>query len=168
MRLDAVLAAVADGTWRGDADTALAAARGAVRAAQGQAFRANQVSFYGDLADRALHATLAGAAARPETLATTPAAVGSFLGNLVAVAIDHVVARDLTAHLGRGSLAGAARTVALRRELVQRARQVATDQRVASALAAAAHDPRGSWAALLARVWEVGATIPPAAGGGAG
>src|SRR5688572_15283427 len=56
-RVEVLLSTVDIGHWRPDIDEALAAARQAVAAAQQAAFSAGRTSFYGDLADRALHAT---------------------------------------------------------------------------------------------------------------
>jgi hypothetical protein len=164
-RLRVLLLTVDAGAWREDVDAALDAARNAVNTAQRDALNANQASFFGDLADRALHATLAGGVMRPHTLATTQATLSSFISNLVGVAIDHVVSRDITAHLGRNNVSTATQTLALRRKLVQHARQIADDQRVVSELAAAADEPLAKWQALITYVWDVGSTIPSSASG---
>jgi hypothetical protein len=161
-RLDSLLGAIGDTTRDRGLDAAAEASRDAVRAARAQAEQAGSVSFYGDLADRALHVTITRAAQHPEQVSTIGATLRNFLGNLVAGAIDHVVSRDLSAHLGGRRLASAGDAIALRRELTARARSIADDDRLAPALSAAAAAPREEWGRVMARAWEIGATPPRA------
>ncbi len=165
-RVEAVLDTARAGEWQSGNDAALAAARAAVRSAQTRALGAGLASFYGDLADRAVHTSIAGAARDPNTLATPPQVLGTFLSNLVAIAIEHVVSRDITAHVGGRGITNVASALGLKRQLVERARAVASDARLAEALYAAADRPQEVWPALVARVWRLGAALP--AGGETG
>lgn len=160
-RVESLLQGAAGGEWRGDPDAALGVAREAIRAAQATALGAGHTSFYGDLADRAIHATFLRAARQPEAIDTPNRAIGTFLGNLLGIAIDHVISRDLSAHLGGGRLSTATDSLALRRDLAQRAQSVASDARVSDALAAAAAAPRERWPAAVSLAWGVGAEVPP-------
>jgi hypothetical protein len=166
-RVETLLHAAQAGNWRSGTEAALTVARNAVRTAQAAAIRAGHASFFGDLADRAVHSTLAGAWRDPLSLTTPRAALGTFLRNLIAIAIDHVVSRDLTAHLGRQRIPTASEALTLRQSLVEQARAVATDPRVSEALDAAASLPREHWGNVVRQAWEIGAT-PAAEGAGQG
>ncbi len=164
-RVEAVLDASRTAIRRGETEDALAAARQAVQAAQHASVQAGLASFYGDLADRAIHATLVGASRAPNTMDTPLSALGAFLSNLVASAIDHVVSRDLTAHIGGPRIRTASEGLALRRALVERARQIAASEQFSATVGEAASSPRQHWARLVTEVWKVGAT-PPSEGKG--
>jgi hypothetical protein len=166
-RIETLLHTAQAGNWRGGTEAALTAARNAIRTAKAAAIGAGHASFIGDLADRAVHATLAGASRDPSSLTTPRAVLGTFLQNLIAIAIDHVVSRDLTAHLGKQKLPTASGALTLRRILVEQARTIATDLRVSAALDAAASLPRERWDDVVRRAWEVGAT-PAGQGAGQG
>jgi hypothetical protein len=92
---------------------------------------------------------------------TSRAALSTFLRNLIAVSIDHVVSRDLTAHLSGQRIANAAEALAFRRTLIEHARAVAGDVRLSAAMDAAASSPRQHWAEIVRQAWEIGATPPP-------
>lgn len=158
-RVEALLRATEQGDWRGGTEAALAAARAAVADARASALREGEASFYGDLADRAVHSTLVAGVRSPATLATAPAALTAFLGQLVSTAVDHLVARDLSQHLGRGRVTGAAEATALRRALVQQAHGLVQDERFAPAVEAAAAAPRQAWAEAVTAVWRGGTRI---------
>ena len=157
-RVETLLHVTEVGDWRGGTEAALTVAREAVRTAQARALRSGHTSFFGDLADRAMHTTLANAARDPNSLSTPRAALSTFLRNLTASAIDHVISRDLTAHLGGPRLSSATETLALRRTLAEQARAVATDARLSEALDAVVSAPRDRWADVVRRVWVIGAT----------
>jgi hypothetical protein len=166
-RVETLLQMAERGDWRQSAEAALATAREAIRTAQTRALSSGYTSFFGDLADRALHTTFAHAARDPNSLSTPRAALSAFLRHLTACAIDHVVSRDLTAHLGGPRLASTSEAFAMRRTLTEQARTVATDPRVSEAVDAAAQAPRERWADVVRQVWALGAT-PPARDAGQG
>lgn len=159
-RVETLLRVAESGNWREGTEAALTAAREAVRTAQASAFRNGHTSFFGDLADRAVHTTFANAARDPNSLSTPRAALATFLRNLVACAIDHVVSRDLTAHLGGPRIASVTEALTLRRTLAEQAQAVATDVRMAGVLDAAVLSPRDRWENVVRQVWEIGATLP--------
>jgi hypothetical protein len=163
-RVEVVLRTAEEGKWRDGTDLALATAREAVQAARAVALDRGTTSFYGDLADRALHATLVIGAREPASLATSSTTLTAFLRNLVGVAVDHLVSRDLSAHLGKGRVAGAADAIALRRSLVGRARDLAGDDRFASVAESAASTPAQHWGDVVSAVWAFGSN--PRVGGG--
>jgi hypothetical protein len=81
-RVETLLHAAQVSDWRGGMEAARAIARDAIRTGQASALRAGHVSFFGDLADRAVHVTLAGASRDPNSVTTPRAALGTFLKNL--------------------------------------------------------------------------------------
>ena len=160
-RVETLLTAAERGDWRGGTEAALTVAREAVRDAQARALRGGHTSFFGDLADRAMQTTFVNAAGDPNSLSTPRATLSTFLRNLVAGAIDHVVSRDLTAHLGGSRISSATEALSLRRSLAEQARSVATDARLSEALDAAASSPHNRWTDLVQQVWAIGALPPP-------
>ena len=160
-RVETLLHVTEAGDWRRGTEAALAVAREAVHTAQTRALSGGHTSFFGDLADRAMHTTLANATRDPNSLSTPHAALSTFLRNLIACAIDHVVSRDLTAHLSGPRIASVTEALTLRRTLAEQARAVATDARVSEALDAAASSPRDHWTDVVQQVWTIGATPPP-------
>jgi hypothetical protein len=157
-RVETLLQVAAVGDWRRGTEAALAVAREAIRAAQVRTMQSGSTSFFGDLADRAMHTTLAHAPRDPESLSTPRAALSTFLRNLVACAIDHVVSRDVTAHMSGPRVASVTEALTLRRTLAEQARAIATDARVSAALEAAASSPRDHWPDVVRQVWTIGAT----------
>lgn len=117
--------------------------------------REGVASFYSDLANRALHSTV---------VTSFPAAgrqsakqlVQAFLGNLVATCVEHVVSRDLSAHLGSRTLPNTTAVLELTRELKAAARYVAASESIAPAIAETATAPEQHWPDLVATAWSVG------------
>ena len=153
-RVETLLQVTERGDWRRSAEAALATAREAMHSAQTRALSSGYASFCGDLADRALHTTFARAARDPNSLSTPRAALSAFLRHLTVCAIDHVVSRDLTAHLGGPRLASTSEAFAMRRTLTEQARAVATDARLSEALDVAVSSPRARWADVVRQVWD--------------
>ena len=114
-RVETLLQVAEVSDWRSGTEAALAIAREAIRTAQARTLHSGSTSFFGDLADRAMHTTLANAPRDPDSLSTPRAALSTFLRNLIACAIDHVVSRDLTAHLSGPRVASVTETLTLRR-----------------------------------------------------
>lgn len=119
--------------------------------------REGVASFYSDLANRALHSTIvttfptAAGAKSPKHL------VQAFLGNLVATCVDHVVSRDLSAHLGSKTLRNTVAVLELTRDLKAAARHVVASESVAPVIAATAAAPEQNWADLVSAAWAAGA-----------
>ncbi len=143
-----------------DTDDPIGVASDIVRDAQAAGRARGLVSFYGDLADRALFATIARSAADVALLATPSAAVAAFAKELIGFAVDHLVSRDLTSHLGAASLPNAAATLGLRRDLVVAAQSLVDAPPIAERATAAAESPRDSWHALVSSVWKAGRDLP--------
>jgi hypothetical protein len=138
-------------------ETALAVARDAVAKARTSALAAGRASFYGDLADRAVHATLAMASRDPQPL-TADATLRNFLGHLVATAVDHVVSRDLTGHVGGNRIRSVSDAMRLRATLTSLARQIAADDRLAASVTAAVRSPKRDWPLVIKRAWDLGSS----------
>jgi hypothetical protein len=115
--------------------------------------------FYGDIANRALHATVLSATAESKATRTQGDITRAFLGHLVATCIDHVVSRDLSGHLGEPLISNATAALKLTAELKTAAREVTKSAEVAPALERAAKEPT-AWQGAVNAVWKV-ATAPP-------
>lgn len=114
------------------------------------------VSFYGDLADRALFAALVRGTTNANLIVDSAAAVTSFARELIGFAVDHLVSRDVTAHLGEVGLPTASSLVSLRAEIVESARGL-VDAPSFAELAAATVDARpAAWRSLVAAAWDTG------------
>jgi hypothetical protein len=144
------------GTWRNGTEAGMAASREAIAQARQRSVESQRTSFYADLADRAVHRTLAGASRQPDSVRSTSATMRTFLVNLLGVCVDHLVSRDLSRHLRSQRLPNAEAALELRRDLVQRARAVAGDDRLTDRLATAAAAPDAQWAAVVADAWQLG------------
>lgn len=130
-----------------------------VRQAQEAGRAQGVVSFYGDLADRALFATFARGAEDPSLLATQTAALSTFTRELLGFAVDHLVSRDLGAHIGGGSLRTAASAIGLRGDLIRAAQEIADTRSLSSQTRAAAESPRDAWPKVMASAWRAGAAL---------
>lgn len=118
------------------------------------------VSFYGDLADRALFATITRAGSQPDLIAEPAAAVRTFTGELLGFAVDHLVSRDLSAHLGEGTLPNVATTTRLRGRLVASARALADETLIGERASAAAESPGRRWRGVVKSAWLAGQELP--------
>jgi hypothetical protein len=159
-RVSAFLHAVDASEWRADSEAALTAAREAVANAQQAAVHAGLSSFYGDLADRAMHTALVSAGGQPDVLETTAGSLGVFLSNLVGISIDHLVSRDVGAHLGSPRLPSAADALRLRRSLSAQARALAHAPELEPILRETAVRPQENWSRLVGRLWQLGTAVP--------
>jgi hypothetical protein len=137
-------------------DAAMAASREAIAQARQRSVESQRTSYYADLADRAVHRTLVGATRQPDSVRSTSATMRTFLVNLIGVSVDHLVSRDLSRHLRSQRLPNAVAALELRRDLVQRARDVASDERLNTRLASAATAPNRQWAEVVADAWRLG------------
>lgn len=155
-RLQSVLDWAGRGTWRQGTDAAMAASREAIAQARQRSVESQRTSYYADLADRAVHRTLVGATRQPDSVRSTSATMRTFLVNLIGVSVDHLVSRDLSRHLRSQRLPNAVAALELRRDLVQRARDVASDERLNTRLASAATAPNRQWAEVVADAWRLG------------
>ena len=143
---------------------ALALARELIAESRRKVLTEGWSSFYGDLANRALHATILAAGGEPASGRRPQSIVRVYLANLVATCVDHVVSRDLSAHFGKGELIGTAtRGLELSADLKSAARQVASDPALASALRETANSPERHWRQLVNDAWNIGSsgTRPP-------
>lgn len=143
-----------------ESDDPIGVASEIVREAQAAGRAEGVVSFYGDLADRALFATIARGAADLPLIASRAGAVSVFTRELIGFAIDHLVSRDLTAHLGAASLPDAASAISLRRDIVTAAQRLIETRSVVEQTSAAAISPRDSWNGVISSVWEAGRDLP--------
>jgi hypothetical protein len=159
-RVDALLEAAERGDWRGSAESALREARVAARDARQASLERGSASFYGDLADAALHRTLVAGSGAPETLQSREATLMAFVQDLVSIAVDHLVCRDLTQHLGGPRTRTTEDAQALRDQLVSRAREVAVDASLRPTLRRTASNPVQGWPSLMHEVWQLAATPP--------
>jgi len=121
-------------------------------------------SFYSDIANRALHSTVI--TSQPGSSAR--GLVQTFLANVVGTCIDHVVSRDLSAHLGTRPLPDTKSALALARDLRTAASQVARSESLSRAIQAAAKAPAQRWGDLISDAWSVGASSPKPAKGRSG
>jgi hypothetical protein len=135
-------------------------ARATVDAARRSAIDAGETSIFGDLADKAVHYTLLSTLGDSGTSVSSAGALQAFVGNLVAAAVDHLVSRDLSAHMGRGRITGATAANDLRREVVSQARSLAEEQRFSAIIARASETPRNDWQTAIRSVWEYGEAVP--------
>jgi hypothetical protein len=141
------------------ADAALALAKDLISESRRRVLTEGWSSFYGDLANRALHATILAAGGESESGRRPPSIVRLYLANVVATCVDHVVSRDLSAHFGKGELIGTAtRGLAISADLKSAARQVASDPALVSALREAAKSPERHWRQLVIDAWSVGSS----------
>jgi hypothetical protein len=143
-----------------DSDDPIGVASDIVREAQAAGRAEGLVSFYGDLADRALFATIARSAGDLALIASPAGAISAFTRELLGFAIDHLVSRDLTAHLGAGSLIDAGSTIGLRRDLVTAAQGLTDAPSVVEQTLAAVASPRDSWHAVISSAWKAGRDLP--------
>lgn len=143
-----------------ESDDPIGVASDIVREAQAAGRATGLVSFYGDLADRALFATIARSAADLALIATPAAALSAFTRELLGFAVDHLASRDLTAHLGGDSLPDAGAAIGLRRDLVVAAQRLADAPSVIAAAQAAAVSPRDLWHVLISSAWRAGRDLP--------
>lgn len=158
-RLEAALSSAQDIPGRRSAD-ATSTARAALSDALDRALARGAMTFYGDLADRALHTTVldyAGGAVR----VTGARVVQRFLSELLGAATDHLVSRDLTAVLGVDAARRVDDLERVRRELVESARELGRDPDLASDIAAAAQSPAQRWGPLVSRAWAKGRARGP-------
>ena len=143
-----------------DSDDPIGVASDVVREAQAAGRAAGLVSFYGDLADRALFATIARSASNVALTANPATTLSTFTRELIGFAVDHLVSRDLTAHLGGSSLPNAGAMVGLRRALVEAAQSLVDSPSLAQQTRAAAASPRDSWRALVSSALKAGRDLP--------
>jgi hypothetical protein len=127
---------------------------------RGAASREHWSPFYADLANRAMHRTVLSVGAPGTSPRAPESVVRLFLGHLLATCVDHVVSRDLSAHLGSKALSNAATALRLSSSLKAAARELAAAEVLNAALRAAAQNPRSRWADLVASTWEVGRAMP--------
>lgn len=153
-RLETLLAA--DPGRIATADDLIAVASDLVRVAQQAGRERGLVSFYGDLADRALFSAVARSATEEGVVATPSAAVATFARELLGFAVDHLVSRDLTAHLGEGSIPSATAMLSLRSDLVSEARRLVDIPQVRDRAAAVAETQGASWRGLVSAAWSAG------------
>jgi hypothetical protein len=118
-----------------------------------------QTSFFADLADRAASATLVEATRRPELLARPVSAVEAFTSNLIANSVAHLMARDLSAHVGAPRTKDAAMALQFRRAVVDQARDLVGGAGIQSAIEAVAREPRKSWKPLVRLLWQQAASL---------
>lgn len=116
--------------------------------------------FYGDMAHRAMHATVLSAASLSASERGPENLVRHFLGNLLATCVDHVVSRDLSAHLGERTLRTSSDALKLSAELKTAARNLVEHSGLTSAVTEAARRPSSRWAQLVTSAWKVGAAAP--------
>jgi hypothetical protein len=149
-------------TWSATKETrspadALSFARELIGKARDLEVREDLASFYSDLANRALHATVLAAFPTVKGRGSSRQLVQSFLANIVGTCIDHVVSRDLSAHLGTKNLPNTKAVLELTRELKAVAQHVAANQSLSKAIEATATSPEQRWADLISSAWSVGA-----------
>jgi hypothetical protein len=146
-------------------DTSAAeAARDAMSDALERALARGAMTFYGDLADRALHTTVLDFVIRHPQASPT-GVVQRFLSELLGAATDHLVSRDLTAVLGVEATRQVDDLERVRRRLVESARELGRDPSLASDIAAVAQAPAQRWGPLVSRAWARGRTRRPDATG---
>jgi hypothetical protein len=129
-------------------------ARVALGDARQRALNEGQTSFFADLADRAASATLIEAGRKPELLARPVDAIEAFTSNLLATSVAHLIARDLSAHVGAPRTRDAAMAIQFRRDVVQHARTLVEGAGVQAAIEAVAKQPRKSWGPLVRLLWR--------------
>jgi hypothetical protein len=140
-------------------DDPVQAATELVGEAQGIGRAQGYVSFYGDLADRALFATMVRGATEAALVVDSAAAVRSFARELIGFAVDHLVSRDVTAHLGEVSLPTASSLLALRGEVVESARALVDAAALTEHAAATVAMRPDAWRSLVAAAWEAGSDL---------
>ena len=138
---------------------ALALSRDLVAESRDATLQKGWSPFYGDIANRALHATVLSATSTPKGTKTQRDITRTFLGHLIATCIDHVVSRDLSGHLREPLISNATTALKLTAELKSAAREVANSADVAPALERAAKEPVTAWQGAVNAVWRV-ATAP--------
>lgn len=143
-----------------DVAEALTVAAQAIRDARAATVATGRASFYGDIADRALHTTLVEAAAGHAGSETDRRSLlQSFTGHLVGFAVDHVVSRDLSSYLGGPGLRTVGEFAELRRTLTTAARDLSDVPAAREAIGRASRDS-DAWSAAVRAVWDAG-TRPP-------
>lgn len=139
---------------------ALAMSRELVAQNRGAAVERGWSSFYGDLANRALHATILSAGPESASFRSPANIVRTFLGHLVATCIDHVVSRDLSAHLGEAVIQNASTALKFSATVKTAARNVASSPELSAAIEQTASTPEARWPELVATAWRIGAGGP--------
>lgn len=155
-----VLRALAEVPHVRDRAAALALSRDLIAQSRGATLEQGWSPFYGDIANRALHATVLSAAVTPVATKTQPEIVRTFLGHLVATCIDHVVSRDLSGHLREPLISNATAALKLTAELKNAAREVTRSPDLAPAFEQAAREPTKSLKGAVSAVWRVATTLP--------
>lgn len=140
-------------------DEASGIARIVVQRARLASLEAGAASVFGDMADRAVHTTLLGILNSDSGVRSSSGVLQTFLGNLVATAVDHLVSRDISAHLGSPRLPTATAANALRRDLTTSARSVADQESLRAAIRIASVEPRAGWARTISEAWSEGRSI---------
>lgn len=139
---------------------ALEMSRDLVAQSRGVAVQEGWSSFYGDLATRALHATILSSAPESASSRSPASIVRTFLGHLVATCIDHVVSRDLSAHFGGEVIHNANTALKLSTRMKTAARNIASSPELSTAIEQAASKPEARWPELVATAWRIGAAGP--------
>lgn len=156
IRVQLLLRAVDSDAWRSGVPGALEVARSAMTNAQVETVEAGVASFYGDLADQALHQALVGGARDHARLSDVGSALETFIRALLSTAIDHLVSRDITQHLGSRRLRRMSDVAALRQELVELADLVAVSADLSDRLVQPVAGVLDDWSNLIARAWRHG------------
>jgi hypothetical protein len=141
--------------------SALAMSRDLLARSRGTALHEGWSLFYGDLANRALHATILSAAPESASFRAPANIVRTFLGYLVATCIDHVVSRDLSAHYGEVVIHDASTALKLSATMKRVARNIASSPELSTAIEQAARDPQARWPEVVATAWRIGAAGRP-------
>jgi hypothetical protein len=115
--------------------------------------------FFGDLANRALHATVLALAG--ESSVSARLVVQTFLGQVVGTCIGHVVSRDVSAHIGKRGIPTAGAALKLSAELKAAAVLLAANPRLREVIDATAEAPDAKWPVLVSRIWQVGVAGTP-------
>jgi hypothetical protein len=154
-RLNALVSVARQGR-AGTPESAVGAAREALGAARQRMLDQGYTSFFADLADRAANATLIEAIRRPDLLAVPATTVETFSRNLLAASVAHLVARDLSSHVGEERTARTELALEFRRQVVAQARDLVDEPSVQSAIEGVARTPRRAWRSLIRLVWRLG------------
>lgn len=114
------------------------------------------VSFYGDLADRALFATILSGVQDAALVDEPSAAVTSFARELIGFAVDHLVSRDATKHLGGSGLPTASAVLSVRGETVEAARQLVDRPEFRERATAIVEAREDAWRSLVSAALTAG------------